>query len=175
MILSSLAVSRGNAQEPAKVDPKHYRVPPAEAPNHSVTPDGSNLAVSPDGQRLAFVWADGKLEITALMVLPTAGGEPRELLRGQKPESISVPAWTPDSRYLIYARSVTGKKGKFEFWRISAEDGEPENLGLVMEGLLPYGLSVHPDGKRIAFTAGTERSTEVWVLKDFFPALKTTK
>jgi Tol biopolymer transport system component len=135
----------------------------------------SNLAVSPDGQRLAFVWADGKLGITALLVLPTAGGEPRELLRGQEPESISVPAWTPDSRHLIYARSVTGEKGKFEFWRISAEGGEPQNLGLMMEGLLPYGLSVHPDGKRIAFTAGTERSTEVWVLKDFLPALKTTK
>ena len=48
------------------------------------------------------------------------------------------------------------------------------NLGLVMEGLEPYGLSVHPDGKRIAFTAGTDRE-EVWVLKDFLPALKNTK
>ncbi len=151
-----------------------YRpVPPAQV-HHWPT---SNLAVSPDSQRLAFVWSDAKTveRTTALMVLPTAGGEPRELLRVQEPERISLPAWMPDSRHMIYARSVAGEKPKFEFWRISAEGGEPQNLGLAMEGLLPYGLSVHPDGRRIAFTAGTERHDEVWVLKDFLPTVKSTK
>lgn len=148
-----------------------YRaVPPAQL-RHWPT---SNLAVSPDGQRLVFVWTDGKVGITALVVLPTAGGEPRELLRAQEPEMISVPAWTPDSRHIMYARSVSGEKRKFELWRISAEGGEPQNLGLVMEGLEPYGLSVHPDGERIAFTAGTERE-EVWVLKDFLPMRSTAR
>lgn len=146
-----------------------YRaVPPAQV-HHWPT---SNLAVSPDGQRLAFVWTDAKNveRTTALMVLPTAGGEPRELFRAQGPARIGVPAWTPDSRHIIYARSVTGEKGMFEFWRISAEGGEPQNLGLKMEARVPYGLSVHPDGTRIAFTAGTGRRSEVWVLKDFLPA-----
>lgn len=150
-----------------------YRaVPPAQV-HHWPT---SNLAVSPNGQRLAFVWTDAKNveRTTALMVLSTAGGEPRELLRAQAPEGISVPAWTPDSRHIIYARSVVGEKRKFELWRISAEGGEPQKLGLVMEGLEPFGLSVHPDGKRIAFTAGTERE-EVWVLKDFLPPLGADK
>jgi len=151
-----------------------YRpVPPAQV-HHWPT---SNLAVSPDGQRLAFVWSDAKTveRTTALMVLPTAGGEPRELLRAQDPARIGVPVWTPDSRHIIYARSVAGEKGMFEYWRISAEGGEPQNLGLKMEARVPYGLSVHPDGKRIAFTAGTERRTEVWVLKNFLPALETAK
>ena len=76
----------------------------------------------------------------------------------------------PDSRYIIYARSVTGEKGMFEFWRLSADGGEPQNLGLKMEAR-PYGLSVHPDGTRIAFTAGTLRRRDVWVLKDFLPDL----
>ena len=147
-----------------------YRpVPPAQV-DHWPT---SNLAVSPDGQRLAFVWSDAKtVERTfSLMVLPTAGGEPRELLRVQDPTRISVPAWTPDSRHIIYALRVTGEKGMFEFWQISAEGGEPQNLGLKMEARVPYGLSVHPDGTRIAFTAGTGRRREVWVLKDFLPGL----
>ncbi len=137
----------------------------------------SQLAVSPGGQRLAFIWVDrkaGKRE-TVLNVIPTAGGEPRELLRAQEPEMISVPAWMPDSRHIIYARSVAGEKREFELWQISAEGGEPQYLGLVMEGLLPYGLSVHPDGKRIAFTAGTPPRGELWVLKDFLPAPKTSK
>lgn len=147
-----------------------YRaVPPAKV-HHWPT---SNLAVSPNGQRLAFVWTDAKDvdRATALMVQPTAGGEPRELLRAQAPAWISVPAWTPDSRHILYARTVYGEKQKFELWRISAEGGEPQNLGLLMEGLEPYGLSVHPDGKRIAFTAGTDRA-ETWVLKDFLPAVR---
>ena len=142
-----------------------YRAVPPARVHHWPT---SNTAVSPNGQRLAFVWADGKVGITALMVLPTAGGEPRELLRSQEPEGISLPAWTPDSRHIMYARTVYGEKPKFELWRISADGGRPQKIGLVMEGLEPYGLSVHPDGKRIAFTAGTERE-EVWVLKGFLP------
>src|SRR6266849_36960 len=149
-----------------------YRAVPPGRIRHFPT---SNLTVSPDGQRLAFVWQDEKAGITALMVLPTAGGESRELLRAQEPERISVPGWMPDSRHIIYARSVAGEKRKFEFWRISAEGVEPQNLGLTMEARVPYGLSVHPDGKRIAFTAGTERRTEVWVLKNFLPALRPAK
>ena len=50
----------------------------------------------------------------------------------------------------MYARSVSGVKRTFELWRISVEGGEPQNLELVMEGLESYGVSVHPDGKRIA-------------------------
>ncbi len=147
-----------------------YRaVPPAQV-HHWPT---SNLAVSPDGQQLAFVWTDAKNveRATALMVLPTAGGEPRELLRAQDPAWIGVTAWPPDSRHIIYARSVYVEKPTFELWRISADGGEPQKLGLVMEGLEPYGLTIHPDGKRIAFTAGTGRE-EVWVLKNFLPGAK---
>lgn len=153
-----------------------YRpAPPAEI-YHWPT---SNLSVSPDGQRFAFVWSDAKSEMTsAVMVVPTAGGEPRELIRAKDPARIGVTAWTPDSRHVIYARSVAGDsggKGMFEFWRVAADGGEPQNLGLKMEARVPYGLSVHPDGTRIAFTAGTERRTEVWVLKDFLPERKTAR
>jgi Tol biopolymer transport system component len=148
-----------------------YRALPATVRNWPT----SNLAVSPDGQRLAFVWTDEQAKTTALMVLPTAGGEPRELLRAQEPETVSVPAWTPDSRHIFYARSVSGENQKFALWRISAEGGESQNLELSMEARVPYGLSVHPDGKRIAFTAGTARREEVWVLKNFLPPLKSAK
>ena len=57
-----------------------------------------------------------------------------------------------------------------ELWRIATDGGQPESLGLVMEGLAPYGLSVHPDGRRIAFTAGTEIRSELWVLELPVPA-----
>ncbi len=140
----------------------------------------SHLAISPDGQRLAFVWSDSTNGATALKVMPASGGEPREVLKLPAPElagygqPLFALAWTPDSRYLIYAPSTAGQR-KFEFWQISAEGGEPRNLGLTVEGLLPFGLSVHPDGRRIAFTAGTPPRDEVWVLKDFLPPVKPNR
>jgi Tol biopolymer transport system component len=114
-----------------------------------------------------------------LKVIPAAGGEALELLRAHQSDeyvsTISLPAWMPDSRQIIYARNVAGQKRQFELWRVSAGGGEPQTLGLTMQGLQPYGLSVHPDGRRIAFTAGKPSHSEVWVLKDFLPELKTAK
>lgn len=138
----------------------------------------SHLAISPDGQQLAFVWSDRNTQKTVLKIMRSSGGEPSELVELPATELISAGqpavqlAWMPDSRHIIYLLAVAGEKPKLELWRIPAEGGEPENLGLAKEGVLPYGLSVHPGGKRIAFTAGTPLRRELWVLKDFLPARK---
>jgi Tol biopolymer transport system component len=133
------------------------------------------LIVSPDGRRVAYVWRDLQKGTSVLTVTPAAGGEPRELLRRQPPEGIGDLGWMPDSRRIVYATRTSGEERKFELWRISAEGGEPQSLGLTMEGLSLYGLSVHPDGRRIAFTAGRPHRNEVWVLENFLPALKAAK
>ena len=132
------------------------------------------LAVSPDGQRLAFVQWDER-GTTLLKVMPAAGGEPHDLLGVQQPEWISALVWAFDSRHLIYATAASGQARQFGLWRISAEGGEPHSLGLTMEGLSLYGLSVHPDGRHIAFTAGRPHRNEVWVLENFLPELKSIK
>ncbi|MFQ5817941.1 MAG: hypothetical protein ACE5H2_08310, partial [Terriglobia bacterium] len=142
----------------------------------------SLLAASPDGQWLAFVWSDTEKGTTALKVMPAAGGEPRELVELPAPrrDTFGTPfvglAWTPDSRHIIYAPSTAGQKQEFEIWRISLEGGQPQRLGLAMEGLWPFGLSVHPDGRQIAFTAGPPLLGDpIWVLENFLPALKTAQ
>ena len=129
----------------------------------------SNLAVSPDARRLAFVSSDEKRG-TTIEVVPTLGGEgPREVVRlPTRANSAFALAWTPNSRDIIYARgfsTATDQKPNLGLWMISAEGGVPRNLGLAMNGL-PFGLSVHPEGRRLAFTAGIARRAEVWVLKD---------
>lgn len=137
----------------------------------------AHLAVSPDGEKLAFVWWDSETGAASVKVMPVAGGEPRELVQLPRPELTSYAqplvelAWMQDSRHVIYATS-SASQPKLDFWRISAEGGEPDHLGLEMEGLRPYGLSVHPDGRRIAFTAGRPRRNEVWVLENFLPPPK---
>ena len=141
----------------------------------------SHLAASPDGKRLAFVMWDRQTRKNLLKVMPSSGGEAVDVVELPDPASISAGqaavqlAWTPDTRHIIYGVGTAGPKPKLDFWRISMQGGAPEHLGLSLEGSLPYGLSVHPDSSQIAFTAGTPRRSEVWVLKDFLPALKKGK
>ncbi len=136
------------------------------------------LAVSPDGQQLAFH------NRQTLQVMPTTGGEPREILRLQPPEIMSIgttPAWTPDGRYIIVGKGeyypddpeATARE-LFDVWRFPVEGGEPQKLGFAMSAF--HQLSVHPDGRRIAFTQpGARWEREIWAMENFLPELKGAK
>ncbi len=132
------------------------------------------LTLSPDGRQLAF-----RLDATdnnapeALMVIPTSGGEPRKLLGLREPEYFSFGSitWTPDSHYIVFAKTQVSLQ-KTGLWRIPAEGGAPEKLELAMDSV--SGLRFHPDGQRIAFTAGLNKS-EVWVMENFLPARKASR
>ncbi len=112
-------------------------------------------------------------------LIPVAGGEPHEILSVEKPEYIygglhrKVLAWTPDGRYLLFGKARSGDEDQtVELWRIPVEGGEPRNLGLAMPNLRD--LRIHPDGQRIAFTAG-KFDAEVWVMEDFLPEHEGTR
>jgi Tol biopolymer transport system component len=126
------------------------------------------LALSPDGQQLAFTAIfDDRYSFG---IVPSAGGETREVLRLPKSEKPPFPngawpAWTPDGRHLLFARR---KDEATELWRIPVQGGEPENLGLTMKKI-EY-LSVRPDGHRIVFTGpGPRPGNEVWAIENFLP------
>ena len=159
---------RGN---PRLVGENEQSTVPAESTemNHGGYFGASSLAVSPDGQQLAFVWSTPAS--WALKVIPTtAGDEPLELLRVQPPERLFQPAWMPDGRHVLFGKGrIEGQDPWLELWLISVQGGEPQYLGLEMEGLLLYGLSIHPDGQRIAFTAGRNLGSQTWVIKNLLP------
>ncbi len=118
------------------------------------------LSVSPDGETLAVLWRDMQHWTMTLRLLPAVGGELRDLVRVEPPRRVSGLDWMPDSRHLVYA--TTDGEGRSEVWRLPAEGGDPQSLGLLGEGMRLYGVRVHPDGRRIALTAGTPRRSEVW-------------
>lgn len=136
---------------------------------------GDALAISPDGRQLAF-FVKG-----ALMVMPAAGGEPRELLRLDNPEEsfhtnqIGV-AWTPDGRYILFGKKRPNEPE--ELCQIPSEGGKPQKL-LAMNKL--HHISIHPDGQRIAFTSytggpmGTMGKAEVWTMENFLPESMTVR
>ena len=141
-----------------------YRKPAGESDG-----SGRNLALSPDGQWLAF----GNHRV--LVVIPSSGGEPRELFRLQEPEgrSLSGLEWAGDGEHLLFSigRTPLGSSNVTPgLWRIPAAGGEPQKIGLATQDRTT--LAIHPDGRQIAFTAG-EPKQEVWVMENFLPPLET--
>jgi Tol biopolymer transport system component len=93
------------------------------------------------------------------------------LLEVRNGESIANPAWMPNSRDIVYAHNYGGDRQKFELFIISSNGGLTRSLGLRMSDVGITGLSIHPDGKNIAFTTNKISFNEVWVVKDFLPIL----
>jgi Tol biopolymer transport system component len=150
----------------------------------SVSPQsvGRNLCPSPDGRQLAFVLRDSATSSAAIKIMPAGGGEPRELVGGQRYRDIELGSWSPDGRYLVM---VTGGAGgqPSQLWRVSAEGGEPQKLDVNMQrqwynrtegGPWPHFPAVHPDGRRIVFAMGNRRGREpeLWVMENLLPGPK---
>jgi len=124
----------------------------------------ASLALSRDGRQLVFALPDH-----GLYCMPAGGGGAREILRRSNTHGPGRLAWTPDGRYVLAARD-TGSPGRFDLWRVPVAGGEPQKIDLPGENVaFP---SAHPDGRRIAHTAGRAGQSEIWVLENFLPALK---
>lgn len=132
-----------------------------------------NLSLSGDGQHLAFLERKSGTD-DRLKVLRTGGGEARELLRLPQSEIFRQAGvgWTRDGRYLLFGR---GRWGKVELWRIAAAGGKPEKLELRVPTPVIQRLTVHPDGRRIAFAAGYPQKGAIWVMKNFLPTLTSAR
>jgi Tol biopolymer transport system component len=102
------------------------------------------------------------------------GGEARELLRidGEKEAPFwGSQCWTPDGGYIYFMRGVKGEASRpkqWHWWRVSAEGGEPQQLGLTVGGRQMGALRLHPDGRRLA-TSEFEVDLEIWVMENFLP------
>ncbi|UCC82138.1 MAG: PD40 domain-containing protein [Gemmatimonadota bacterium] len=121
------------------------------------------VALSPDGRQLAFAVGGGGER--SLMLMPATGGVPRELHRFQTEKNYNVfdITWSVDGRYLLYVRPWDGA---VELWRVPGVGGEPEKLDLSANRISK--IRFHPDGRRIAFEAGS-RGAEIWVMENFLP------
>ena len=75
-------------------------------------------------------------------------------------------SWTPDGRYLVIGGLDVPDKPD-ELWIIPATGGEPRKVNLEIK---VRQMSLHPDGRRIAFASHEPKGgTEVWVMENFLP------
>ena len=124
----------------------------------------TEFAVSRDGTQIAFTASgvENGQEARYLAVGPTSGGSVREIHRSTDsgPSRFNALAWTPDQKHLLFLENDS------LLW-ISASGGATEAVGIKINRL--KGVSVHPDGKHLYFTAPVPG--EVWALENFLPAV----
>jgi len=134
---------------------------------------------SPDGKRLSLISRDQEGGRRILKVLPAIGGEPRELHKWEEDDVVSLyHTWSADGRYIFFTKrsnEKTEEEWKWSLWRIPVDGGEAQKLGLEM--LEISSLSVHPDGRHIAFQSSGQKSkfAEVWVMENFLQEAPVAK
>jgi len=115
----------------------------------------------------------------SLVLVPVAGGQPREALRLTQAEVLGPhKVWTPDSSAVIVEKDIASRR---ELWLVPITGGRARKLdidtNIWMEGSAgagEQGFSLSPDGHSIAFVMGKTVS-EVWALENFLPTPNTKK
>jgi Tol biopolymer transport system component len=147
--------------------------------------DAQDIDVSPDGDALVFLNRSGP-GIRRLRIIPTKGGEPRELYSFQPDGSyVITPAWSPDGRYILFPQPTDTTENielmrpftpdGWDMWRFSLEEGQAQKLDMKMATFRH--MSVHPDGRHIAFSSSGRamKFPEIWVMENFLPEEDTKK
>ncbi len=131
-----------------------------------------SVRLSSDGKQLAFILMTIRPEeFPALMVMSSSGGEATAIYRNNIPGQFGNFAWyygldwSPDGQYIYFAKRPDSVS-PYELLRIPVQGGSPEQIGVEMEGL--HCISIRPDGKQIAFSAGADPKQEIWVLENIF-------
>jgi TolB protein len=124
----------------------------------------SEIAVSPDGKQVAYLAQERASAPRYLAVMPAAGGPAKEIFRGADLAARDALEWTPDQKFLLFAKS---RGGDIEsLWRVPATGGSPESTGLSRSGGIK-GPRMHPDGKRLFFYSFEPNANEIWALENF--------
>ena len=136
--------------------------------------------ISPDGQYVFLVARYDPSTGSSLLIVPVAGGQPRELFRITIPEGF-IPGpfgWTPDSRAVIAIKNIGSRR---ELWLAPVTGGPHRKLdidpNIWMEGGSggrDWGFSLSADGRSIAFQTG-KTVAEVWALENLLPTPIVTR
>jgi len=145
----------------------------------------TGINLSPDGQYIATAGINPSNNSRIMLLIPTAGGEPRELIRVaagvngsdltnfNNGQALMGATWASDSQGFMTRKLVRGEKPTDELWWVPLDGSAPRKLDLPPSNVAwGSGFSVHPDGHRVAYTineTARPQTSEVWVLENFLP------
>lgn len=124
------------------------------------------MTLARDSLRAAISVSDiAAKEWFAVAVVPSSGGEHRELLRVNRPEILWTESWDINRRSVLVTRWDSSKpftSRRSQLWTVPVDSAaKPSPLPLALPGLNE--VKMHPDGRRIAFSAGAP-TWESWML-----------
>ena len=99
-----------------------WLVPTIGGAPHLFLPKGVEAAWSPDGTRIAYFFPPAD----PIFVADKNGGNPRRLLNDKPGIHNHFLTWSPDGRFVYFARGIP--PNDMDVWRIRQEGGEPERV-----------------------------------------------
>ncbi len=136
-----------------------------------------HMTHSHDGRWLAVISRPRSVATYTMRVIPVSGGEARELFRFEQGERIYIgfsgsSSWSADGSHILFRlRDDKVEDPNWELCRIPASGGEIEKLGIIMPGENASSLTMHPDGRHIAFSStSAPLPPAVWVIENFLPS-----
>lgn len=141
-----------------------YRPPPGA----SVAP--LNPVVSGDGARIAFFVRDYPEGQKSLLVMDSTGGPARAVVTvGQEEDLGASLGWLPDSRRLLFTRVQASGSS---LWVVAADGSDLRQLFFFSSAVKSAKfMSIHPDGRHVAFQAGEPR-LEIRVVENLAKVLR---
>ena len=125
------------------------------------------VAVSPDHRSVATVMQPSDRSWFSAIVIPSSGGDARELLRVSRPEVMTLECWTADGSSLLvtrHDRSKPQEEQREHMWRVPIDGGLATDLKLSGHGL--QDIRAHPDGHQLALVFGGG-DNEFWTVSGF--------
>ena len=141
-----------------------------------------SVQISPDGRLIAY--AAGDATSAAIRLAPTAGGQPRDVMRAERTPA-SAPAsaagapvldvfwWASDSQSVL-VKKRTAPDRPAETWWVPIDGREPVRMDDGNDGELSQ-IRIHPDGRRVVLALRPQREFkpyEVWALENVVPPAK---
>ena len=105
-----------------------------------------------------------------IQLVPVSGGPPRTIAGPRDAERLGPLVWLRDGRSLLFVRGphddgfVTGSPPN-EIWQLDIDTGHHRKLDIALPAITR--LEPHPDGRRLAISAGLAEF-EVWALENLF-------
>lgn len=133
------------------------------------------ISVSRDGRWIASQRSEGSGTSSVVTIIPVDGGSPRDLLRVTAPHWVnntSMP-WTPDGQAILVRKMTEPNGTTSELWLVPIDGAAPRKLDFDANQVGAFAggrISLHPDGRRVAYATSTKSNIEVWALENFLPA-----